>query len=101
MPRLISNKLTFYKNINDLTPPLFGFFYCKIKTSFDAYIGLLPIRSKLGIEFPLGEWEGWYFSEELKFSKENGYHITVLKGYEFNRKSDVFDKYIESIYNIK
>lgn len=37
---------------------------------------------------PIGTWEGWYFSEELKFAEENGYKITVYKGYNFNRVED-------------
>jgi hypothetical protein len=45
----------------------------------------LPVRNSIGIELPVGNWTAWYFSEELKFAKENGYTITVIKGYEFNR----------------
>lgn len=54
MPELTSEKLVYYTDTEDLTD-LFGFFYCKIKVSEGAYLGLLPIRSKKGIEFPLGE----------------------------------------------
>jgi hypothetical protein len=41
-------------NIDDL----FGFFYCKIKTNFTGYnnyFGLLPVRTKTNLIFPLGE----------------------------------------------
>ena len=41
----------------------------KIEAPEDIYIGLLPVRYYLGIEFPVGKWEGWYFSEQLKFAK--------------------------------
>lgn len=64
-------------------------------------MGLLPVRYNLGIVFPLGSWEGWYFSEELKFAKENGYIIKVIKGYKFNKVKDVFFNYVNNIYNIK
>jgi hypothetical protein len=37
----------------------------------------------------------------LKFAKENGYVIKVLKGYNFNREKDVFKDYINKVYNIK
>ena len=99
MPGLSANKLQFFsdKSIDDL----FGFFYCKIETPIDSYLGLLPVRNKNGIDFPLGKWEGWYFSEELKFAKDNGYKITVLKGYEFNKQTNVFKDYINKIYSIK
>ena len=43
-------------NINECLD-LFGFFYCRIKTS-DKYIGLIPIRSDEGIKMPLGIIEG-------------------------------------------
>ena len=72
-----------------------------IETPLDKYLGLLPVRNSGGIEFPLGKWKGWYFSEELKFAKENGYKIKMLKGYTFNRQSNLFKKYIENIYKIK
>lgn len=35
---------------------------------------------------PNGSWEGWYFSEELKFAGEMGYDITIIKGYHFNKE---------------
>lgn len=79
---------------------LFGFFYCKIKSN-NNYIGLLPVRTKTNLIFPLGEWEGWYFSEELKFAKENGYEIEVIKGYKFNKVNSLFKSFVEDIYKIK
>ncbi len=100
MPGLICTKQSFYnidKNIDDY----FGLFYCEIETPLDSYLGLLPVRNNSGIEFPLGKWKGWYFSEELKFAKENGYKIKMLKGYTFNRESNVFNRYIQTIYEIK
>lgn len=62
MPGLTCEKLTYYKD-NSKISELFGFFYCEIESPKDLYLGLLPIRVNLGIEFPLGKWEGWYFSE--------------------------------------
>lgn len=71
-------------------------------TPVDSYLGLLPRRSKSGIDFSLGKWEGWYFSEQAKFAeKKNGYKIKVIKGYNFNREKIVFKSYINKIYNIK
>lgn len=100
MPGLNCEKLVYYNKTPDLSN-LFGFFYCKVETPKDLYLGLLPIRSKFGIELPSGTWYGWYFSEELKFAEENGYKITVLNGYNFNRVSNVFTDYINSVYTIK
>ena len=36
---------------------LFGIFYAKVKTN-ELYIGLLPVRTKTGIIFPNGKFEG-------------------------------------------
>ena len=79
---------------------LFGYFYCEIKTG-DGYLGLLPVHHKEGMIMPNGTWKGWYFSEELKFAVENGYSVDVIKGYNFNRVSNVFTNYVTDLYNIK
>lgn len=50
---------------------------------------------------PQGEWYGWYFSEELKFAADNGYKITIVKGYHFNKVFNLFDDYVKDFYNIK
>lgn len=80
---------------------LFGFFYCEVETPKDIYLGLLPVRYNGGIYSPKGSWTGWYFSEELKFARDSGYKIKVLKGYDFNRESNVFKDYVETLYKIK
>ena len=80
---------------------LFGFYYCEIEIYNDNYFGLLPVRNKEGLYFPLGKWRGWYFSEELKFAMQNGYKIKVIKGYSFSRTKDVFKSYVDKIYKIK
>ena len=79
---------------------LFGFFYCEIETS-NSYIGLLPVNCNIGLIMPMGKWKGWYFSEELKFAYENNYKIKVIKGYNFNKQYNVFDKYVDKLYDIK
>ncbi len=80
---------------------LFGFFYCEIETNNNDYLGLLPVRDQSGLIFPLGKWRGWYFSEQLKCAKNNSYKIKVIKGYEFNRQSNVFSSYVEKLHQLK
>lgn len=101
MPGLTCDKLFYYDHTDINIDNLFGFFYCRIETPLDIYLGLLPVRTKSGLTFPLGKWYGWYFSEELKFAKTHGYKIQVLKGYSFNREKDVFTEYINKVYKIK
>jgi len=84
-------------NLNEL----FGFFYCEIEVTENKYIGLLPYRTSKGLVFPLGNWRGWYFSEEIKLAVSQGYKVNIIKGYKFNRVCDVFKSYINDIYKIK
>ena len=51
--------------------------------------------------FPIGNWKGWYFSEELKYAQSQGYKIKVIKGYSYNNVSNVFIKFVEKLYNLK
>lgn len=62
MPALGCYKEEFINIPSDLYS-LFGFYYCNVKSSSNAYLGLLPVREKGGLHFPLGNWTGWYFSE--------------------------------------
>ena len=102
MPGVECSKVDYYtgKDLKDLGD-IFGFFNCYIDAPLDGYLGVLPMRNTSGIFHPVGKWKGWYFSEELKFAQECGYTIKVLNGYVFNRQSNVFNEYVNKIYNIK
>jgi len=76
---------------------LFGFFYCEMESS-GRYLGLLPVREGKRLIFPNGKWSDWYFSEELKYAKSNGYKIRVIKGYSFNKVSNVLHTFVKSLY---
>lgn len=100
---MCGNKYTYIENMNNVgleSNNLFGFFFCEIEAP-NNYLGLLPIRTPSGLLMPKGKWEGWYFSEELKFALKNGYKIKVIKGYNFNKEYNIFDKYVEDLYAIK
>ena len=34
---------------------------------------------------PLGEWTGWYQSEEIKNAEKYGYKFEILRGYKFEK----------------
>nr|P33537.1 RecName: Full=Probable DNA polymerase [Neurospora crassa]CAA39046.1 putative DNA polymerase [Neurospora crassa] len=91
---------TFCKNLNEI----FGFVRAKIITPA-INIPVLPCRVKVnGVQkliFPIGEWTGWYFSEELKLAVEYGYKIEVLESYVFEKRDDPFKEYIEHFASIK
>jgi hypothetical protein len=79
---------------------LFGFFYCKIKTR-EQYLGLLPIHSNNSLILPNGEFYGTWFTEELKLAKENGYEIQIIKGYNFNKVTNVFNEFVDELFEIR
>ena len=79
----------------------FGFIYVKVNSPNDQKIPFLPHHSNDSLIVPLGSWEGWYFSEELKYAKNLGYDIKCLNiAYEFKRGKP-FDSYVNEFYNIK
>lgn len=79
---------------------LFGFFYAKVITN-EQYLGLLPLHINNNLIFPQGEFFGIWSSEELKFAKKNGYKITVIKGYNFNKVENAFKDFVIYLYDKK
>lgn len=75
---------------------LFGVFYAKVITN-DDYLGLLPVRTKTGLIFPRGKFDGIWTSVELQFAKSKGYQITVIKGLQFNKQNSPFKEYVEEL----
>ena len=77
-------------NIFDHDENAFGFFYCNVVTPTNMERPLLQTKvvTEHGLRTlaPLGEWNDWIFSEEIKKYSELGYKFNVLKGYTFGRK---------------
>lgn len=94
--------VTYFEGNLDLNDNLnFGFFKAKIIANPKLNIPILPVKHNNTTLCPLGEWTGWYFSEELKEAKNKyGYKITILKGYIFER-INVFEEYVKSLYSQK
>lgn len=100
---MCGNKYVYIESFNNVgldLSNLFGFFFCEVETNY-SYLGLLPLRKLEGLLMPNGKWRGWYFSEELKFAQDNGYKIKVIKGYNFNKEYNIFNKYVNYLYRIK
>nr|ABR20837.1 DNA polymerase [Fusarium proliferatum] len=125
IPKPINNEKLYYYDVNSLYPyaslndlpglnwnynefiqkpnlyDLFGFYYCKVESN-NNYLGLLPFRNeKGGLSFPKGKWYGWYFSEELKLAAKYGYKIEIIKGYTTDKSKNVFEEFVNSIYQVK
>ncbi len=80
---------------------MFGFCYAKVSVDETMKVPFLPLRGPDRVMAVTGNWEGWYFSEELKYAEGKGYKIEVLRGYNFLNKGYIFKGYIEPIYKLK
>jgi DNA polymerase type B, organellar and viral len=79
---------------------LFGFFHAEVETN-SQYLGLLPLRTKSGVIFPEGKYEGIWTSVELQHAKELGYKIKVIKGFQFNKQESPFIEYVTELSELK
>jgi hypothetical protein len=54
MGGLICKNLKYFAT-NTSIDGLFGFFKCEIETPLDSYLGILPVKTPSGLEYPLGK----------------------------------------------
>lgn len=104
-PSPVGNISKFKGDITKYEENPFGFYYVKVKTPENLHIPILQTRimtKKGGIRTisPLGEWSGWYFSEEIQNAKKIGYEFEVIWGYTFD-KEYIFKEYVNDLYNLK
>lgn len=79
---------------------LFGVFRAKVKIN-NNYLGLLPVKTKLGLTFPIGEFEGVWPTPELKLAKDNGNEIKIIEGYDFEKVPSYFKDYNLELFESK
>src|ERR1700753_2047068 len=70
----------------------FGFAECLIYCPLDMLRPVLPFHHNGKTIYPVGNWKGTYFSEELKAVVKLGYKITLIQGYEFTKTEFHFIK---------
>lgn len=82
----------------------FGFFLVNIKTPENLHIPILQtrVKNKNGVRTisPLGEWSGWYFSEEILNAQKYGYKVEIIWGYLFE-KQYIFKEFVHDLYELK
>lgn len=84
---------------NPTTDKIFGFYYAIIQP-IGGNNTILPSRNAKGIvTYPNEEFQGWYFSEELKEIIKLGWTIQVKFGYQFTSSTDIFKTYVQDLYN--
>ena len=80
----------------------YGFAKARITTPREMKIPFLPTRLKTGeMVVPLGDFGGWYYSEELKYAEQLGYTIDLEVGYQFTRGKSIFKDYVTKFYELK
>lgn len=79
---------------------LFGFVLAYVECPDTIDKPFLPYRNPRtnALLFPTGQFEGVYFTEELKFARTLGYKIVPKYGYLFYKKESPFKDFIASIY---
>lgn len=82
----------------------FGFFKVKVTTPPNLKVPILQTKVKTPngtrTVAPIGQWEGWYFSEEIINAIKHGYVVEVKSGYLFD-KEYIFSEYVNDLYNLK
>lgn len=59
----------------------------------------LPYKNrKKTLLFPIGQFVGVYYSEELKYARDLGYEILPLRGYLFEKMSSPFESFVSDIF---
>ncbi len=77
-----------------------GIFRVNLKAPKDLIHPIIPIKIDHSCVYPIGNWEGWYHSEELVNATKFGYTYEILEGYLFE-SAPIFKDYIDKLYNIK
>ncbi|KAF3778769.1 DNA polymerase [Nymphaea thermarum] len=78
---------------------LFGFIEAYVVCPTNISRPFLPYKDQYGtLLFPTGKFIGVFYSEELKFARDLGYHVIPLRGYLFEKKSSPFEGLISNLY---
>ena len=78
----------------------FGIFRVNIQCPKDLVHPIIPTKIEHNCVYPIGNWQGWYHSEELKNAEKYGYTYEILEGYLFEGEY-IFKNYIDKLYEIK
>jgi hypothetical protein len=71
-------------------------------TTPGGYIGLLPLKKNGSLICPGGNFEGFFFSEELRFAIENGYKLISIKlAWSFQKGTNTFLELIQGLNQMK
>ena len=85
------------KNVYKEMKDFFGIDYYNIIAPKGMNVPFLPFRQQNNDNstsqvFPIGQWSGWYFSEEIKYARQ--------QGYKYEKSYDQFTNYVTLLSKI-
>lgn len=100
-----TGNITYFNgDITKIDRNAYGFFKVEVETPQNLYIPILQLKHKtnngLRTISPLGNWTGWFYSEEINNAKNFGYKFNIIEGYIFEQRY-VFNDYVDRLYNMK
>lgn len=101
-PIPVGNPIYFEGDILKINSNPFGIFYANVTAPNNLNYPILQtkITGSHKTITPIGNWSGWYNSEELFNAIKFGYSIKINKGYLFE-KGYIFKEFVNKIYQIK
>lgn len=77
-----------------------GITYCKIKINKNIFYPPLPYRGKSKLLFPCGNWQGFYFNNEVRgYIGIKGVDIKLCSGFHYQKAMPIFKKFILDLYD--
>lgn len=86
---------------SNVSKKTFGFIRATVSCTSVNKIPILPVRYGGSLIFPMGEFTGVWFSEELNYAEECGYKIIRHQALEYKKSNKIFKSYVEKFYKIK
>ena len=81
--------------------PKFGIFRIEYQANQNLIDGILPRRENGKLIWDLNNGEGIYNSVDIDNALNCGYQIEIKEGWYWNKTEEVFDSYIEYLYQFK
>lgn len=71
-----------------------------IETPKDMYYPVLPFRGEK-VLFPVGNWRGYYFNNELRYAESRGISVKPVRGIHYTHSLPVFKEFVDAMYSLR
>ena len=82
-------------------PGKLGFCYCHVEAPKDLKHPFLLVHYKNRTVAGLGKFVGVYYTREIEHALKLGYKIKIINGFYFSKSEILFDKYVDSLYELR